>query len=94
MTKNKKEDASAEVVKKTVLDGENIWNEIKLVQLDMFALPNQFLQNFCTLVSATSDSALLKFSAAAVLPAMEARLNQRYTIELADKYLIVKRKNS
>ncbi len=73
---------TSKAVEKTVEEtaAEKIWNKIKNVPMDIFALPNQTVQMYVTreakLEKAIPDAVHLKLKSAAVLPAMEDALGR------------------
>lgn len=68
---------------------EKIWLEIQYIPLDMFGLPGQTVGKYCSPAIIEPNKCYLKYSVGAVLPAMEASLAPKYTVELSDKYLVV-----
>jgi len=74
-------------------DSVSLWEEIKNLKVNMFALPDQFVHSWCELMPGTDteDSCLLKYKAQAFLPALEESLGKIYTVTLHNKYLEVKR---
>lgn len=80
----------------------SIWNEIKDLPIEMFALPNQKVFNHVDLVSETENKAVCRFKSATVIPALEAVLNSlkvfkkeknthvpKYKMEESENYLII-----
>jgi hypothetical protein len=53
----------------------SIWNEIKNLPIEMFALPNQRVCNHVDLVSETKEQTVLRVKSPAALPSLEAVLN-------------------
>ena len=70
---------------------EKIWQEIKDVQLNLFALPNQTVQKHCQPQLVEPTRLYVTFSAGAVGPALEAALSN-YSVEIDGKYVIIGRK--
>lgn len=68
---------------------EKIWLDIQHVRLDLFGLPPQAIARYCTPVIVEPSKLYLSFKVGAVLPAMEAALSSKYTVELFDKYLVI-----
>jgi hypothetical protein len=73
-----------------------IWNRIKGLQLDLFALPDQIIEKNVHRVNITDDKLYLTLKAPAVLPAIEAALsklkmpeNQVFEITQAKNYTII-----
>ena len=79
----------AETVVKTV--AEKIWDEIKDLKLEMFALPNQSVSAcYKPLFLDPVKLHLARLTAAtAALPALELAIMSKFTIEQADRYVIV-----
>ena len=68
---------------------DEIWNHIKNIQLDMFALPNQTTAKYCEPITIEHTKLYLKYKAAAVYPALEVALRKVYDVEMADKLIII-----
>ena len=66
-----------------------IWDNIKDVKLEIFALPNQLVSNYCTPIKIEPTKLYLTTSASAVLPALETALKDRYVVEQLERYLCV-----
>ena len=72
-------------------ESDKIWSEIKNKKIEMFALPNQVISNYCRPVSIEPTRLYVIPTAASVLPALEIALGDKFTIEPADKYFIIGR---
>jgi hypothetical protein len=72
---------------KTIAD--KIWEEIKDRQVNMFALPNQTVSNYCTFTLVEPNKCYLTYQVPAILPALEAALGNSYKVELAGRFLTV-----
>jgi hypothetical protein len=72
-------------------EADKIWHEIKEKPIEMFALPNQTVAHYCRPLTIEPTRLYVIPTAASVLPALELALGNKYTVELADKYLIVGR---
>jgi hypothetical protein len=80
-------------------DAGDIWNDIKSMVIDMFALPDQVVEMHCTPVPADPNRLFLTTASTAVLPSLEAAINRdargqfqhRFNVELVDKFVIVSR---
>lgn len=70
---------------------QKMWDEIANVKLDMFSLDNQFVKNYYKplFVEPTRLYLVGVGKATAALPALETSLAAKYTIEQAEKYLII-----
>lgn len=71
---------------------EKLWNEIKNKNIDMFALPNQVVEQYCKPVNIEPSKLYLLTSASSVLPSLEVALGPKFTVERLDKYLVVSKK--
>jgi len=58
-----------------VTEADQIWNEIKDLAIEMFALPNQRVKNHVKKLAGTADSVVVSLNSPAALPALEAVLN-------------------
>ena len=81
--------ATAEAMKDTVAG--DIWNEIKDKNIEMFALPDQQVNMHAHPIVVEPSKLYLITNSTAVLPSLEAAIGKKYTVELADKYVIVSR---
>lgn len=68
---------------------EVIWDEIKGLRIDMFGLPNQFVHMHCQPATVEPSRLFLTANVGAVLPALEAVIYPKYTVEKIDKYMVV-----
>ena len=68
-----------------------IWNEIKDKNIEMFALPDQKVHMHCRPVPVEPSKLYLLINSSAVLPSLEVAAGKKYTVELADKFVIVSR---
>lgn len=92
---DKKEDTVKETEKekksaKTV--AEKIWDDIKNVELPLFALPGQTVDKHCEFVTVEPTKLYMVSSVGSILPALEEVFNKKYSFELAQKYIIVSKK--
>lgn len=85
-------------VNKEQNNADLIWEEIKNLPIDMFALPNQTVMNHCTPITVEPSKLYLLVRSTATLPALEATLQsyekmlnigKKYSVDLADKFVIV-----
>jgi len=72
-------------------ESEKIWDEIKNVGINMFALPNQRVQDHVTVLDVPGNELYVKLKSTAVLPALEECLGSKFSVELCEKYTIVRR---
>lgn len=68
---------------------EQIWDDIKSTPINLFGLPNQFVSQHCAPVSVEPSKLYLVSRSSAFLPALEAALTTKFSVELADKWIIV-----
>jgi hypothetical protein len=84
-----KELEKSEVKKMTT--AEQIWEEIKDRGIDIFALPEQKVNHYCSPVKIDPSKCYLQFKVGAVLPALEVALGSKYLVEMNNKYITVAR---
>lgn len=65
MKEEKKEESKKE------FEGKKIWESIKSKEIQMFNLPGQTVDKYCTAIAFTDTEALVKAKAGAVLTALE-----------------------
>jgi hypothetical protein len=68
---------------------DKIWEEIKDLKIDMFALADQRVHMYCKPVPIDPSKLFLVYTAGSVLPALEAAVYPKYVVERADKFIIV-----
>lgn len=83
--------AAQAVVAMTGTEAGVIWDEIKDRNIDMFALPDQKIHMHAAPVSIEPSKLYLVTTSSSVLPSLETAIGKRYTVDLADKYVIVSR---
>jgi hypothetical protein len=66
-----------------------IWEEIKDKPVNMFALPNQTVSNYCQQQSVEPSKCYLTYTVSSILPALEAALGNSYKVEIAGRFLAV-----
>lgn len=81
-----------EAVKAPPTDSDLIWQEIKNLPIEMFALPDQFVGQYCTPVPVDPTRLYLLLRTSAVLPSLEESVKKNFTVEMADKWAIVSRR--
>lgn len=72
-------------------EAEQIWDEIKNRPIEMFGLPDQFVFQHATFVAVEPSTLYLTIRSSATLPSLEAAIAPQFTVELADKFVLVKR---
>lgn len=75
-------------------DAAAIWSEIKNKSIDMFALPAQSVEMHCKPIKVEPTGLYLILNSTSVLPSLEASIGNKFTLELATKYVIVRRANA
>lgn len=66
-----------------------IWDEIKGLKIEMFALPGQLVEHYCTPVPVDPTKLFLTVTAGSVLPALEAVVSPKYSVEKQERFLVV-----
>lgn len=79
---------------KTLSESDKIWNEIKDLPLDLYALSGQTVSDHTTKMKLPGEKLYLTPASSAVLPALESVLQSKFDVEMADKYIVVQRKQS
>ncbi len=69
-----------------------IWDEIKGLDLKLFALDNQFVYVHSKPILVDEKALYLKTSVSALLPSLEELLRDKFTVERVDQYIVVTRK--
>jgi hypothetical protein len=87
----KKPEESKKVKPDTVAD--KIWNEIADKNIDMFALPNQTVKQYCKPVTVEPSKLYLLLNASSVLPSLEVALGSKFVVKMVDKYATVEYSN-
>lgn len=72
-------------------EAEKIWDEVKNRPIQMFGLPDQFVFQHATFITVEPTSAYVIIRSSATLPSLEAAVAPDFTVELADKFVIIKR---
>lgn len=73
-------------------EAQKIWEEIKNVQLNMFALPNQTVDMYCKVYPIEPTHCYITVKVSAVLAALEDTLGKVYNFETAGKFVLITRK--
>jgi hypothetical protein len=81
-------------MKSELTSAQQIWEEIKNKKLDLFALPNQLVSQYCETVEVEPSKLYLKLKMQSVLPALEKALGENFTVEQVTKYTTVERKTN
>lgn len=72
-------------------EAEKIWAEIQGRSIMMFGLPSQFVCQHCTVVNVEPSACYVTIRSSATLPSLEAAVAPDFTVELADKFVIIRR---
>lgn len=72
-------------------EAEKIWIEIQNRAIMMFGLPDQFVFQHCTVVNIEPSACYVTIRSSATLPSLEAAVAPDFTVELADKFVIIRR---
>ena len=88
MEKKLDKSESAKPVKTQTL-ADKIWDDIKNKPVEMFALPKQFVHMYCEPITIEPTKLYLRYKVPALLPALEEAVKDKYTVEIANKYLCV-----
>lgn len=92
MIKNKvKDDSAQNSTGEDKTEADKMWDEIKFRPIEMFALPNQLVAHYCKPIDVEPTKLYLVSSATSVLPSLETAIGPNYSLEMADKYIIVSR---
>jgi hypothetical protein len=89
---NKLNESENKVTVQNRNEADVLWDEIKDLPIQVFALPNQKVSNYLNRVNIPSVL-FVKPTASAVLPALEECLGNRYSVEVTEKGWIIKRNN-
>jgi len=68
-----------------------IWESIKDLDLDLFALPGQKIAQFCSPVEVEPSKLYLKIKVSSVLPALEMALSKKFAVERTERFVVVSR---
>jgi len=66
-----------------------IWDEIKDLNIEMFALPGQKVHHYCKPVSVDPTKLFLLTTAGSVLPALESVVTPKYVVDKQERFLVV-----
>jgi len=75
----------------TKTEAEKIWEAIKSLKMEIFSLPNQFVQAYYKpiFVDPVKLHLLALTKASAAFPALEVALSPKYKVTLADRFIVV-----
>lgn len=72
-------------------EADAIWDQIKNLPIQMFGLPDQFVLQHCTPIPVEPSNLYVSIRSTATLPSLEAAIAPAFVVELADKFVIIKR---
>jgi len=72
-------------------EAEKIWDEIKDRPIEMFGLPDQYVFQHTTFVTVEPSALYVTIRSSATLPSLEAAIAPHFTVELADKFVVIRR---
>jgi hypothetical protein len=72
-------------------EATKIWNEIRNLPIQMFGLPSQIVAMHCTPISVEPTKLYVKIASSATLPSLESAIGNKFVVELADTFVIIKR---
>lgn len=72
-------------------EAQKIWDEIQNLPILMFGLPDQTVAMHCGPIAVEPTKLYLLTRSSATLPSLEASVGKNFTVELADKFVIVAR---
>lgn len=75
----------------SLTEAEKIWNEIKDKKIEMFALPDQKVHQYCDTQTIEPTKLYLVPKATSVLPALETALAPKYNVDRMDRFIVVSR---
>jgi hypothetical protein len=95
---SKKEVKAVEKVAETMVEkteADIIWNDIKNLDLNLYALKNQFVSLHCKPMQVEPTKLYLEFDSyrkGIILPALEELVKNTYNVEQVDRFLVVSKK--
>jgi len=75
-------------------EAEKIWDEIRSLPIQMFGLPNQTVAQHAVPFPIEPSKLYLTIRSSATLPSLEVAVGDRFTVEQADRFVIVARKSA
>lgn len=75
-----------------ISEADKIWAEIKNLPLDMFSLPNQSIEKYCTPQYVEPSKLYVNIKVGSVLPALESALEKTHKVESAGRFVVIYRK--
>lgn len=84
---------NVKTVKTKVLGGQEIWDQIKNKEMNVFAMVCK-VSDYCTFIDIDPTKCYLICKATAALPALETAVGNGFTCNLVEKYILVEKKNA
>jgi hypothetical protein len=72
-------------------EAEKIWDEVKNRSIMMFGLPEQYVFQHATFVTVEPSALYVTIRSSATLPSLETAIAPDFTVELVDKFVIIRR---
>lgn len=76
---------------KKVPESDQIWEEIKDLPISIYALPNQKVSDHIEKLPVPGNTLYVRLLSSAAISALEPALGNKYEIEQADQYTLIKR---
>lgn len=76
----------------TQTEAEKIWDEIRNLPIQMFGLPNQTVAQHAVPFPIEPTKLYLTIRSSATLPSLEVAVGNGFTVEQADRFVVVARK--
>lgn len=69
-----------------------IWESIKDLPIELFALPNQKVSMHCKYVPISNDVCFVQSTLTSFLPMLELAVSTKFNVEMQDKFILVSEK--
>lgn len=73
-------------------ESEKIWNEIKDLPVNIFGLPTKKVSDYATKLDVPAEQLYVKVAVGAALPAIEEAVGNKFEVEMAQQYTVIRRK--
>lgn len=77
------------VEEKVLTESDRVWDTLKDLSIEIFALPNQPLTQFCKRVQVEPSKCYLTTTVPSLISTLETVLGPRFTVDKLDKYITV-----
>jgi len=74
-------------------EADKIWDEIKDLPISMFTLPGQKVSDHLEKLEVPGNELYVRLVSSAVMGSLEEAIGDKYAVEQAEKYTIIKRAN-